>query len=348
MSSAQVKNKIQVVAGPRLIKSANAELMGSNSPHLLRHVRELNISRKSTIHFCSLPFTHLETLSIHTAALPESPEQLQPLLCSPNLRKLTLATFDGFSSCLHFLSLCPTVRDLRLSCKPDADHAGELRRRDLPLVLLEALFLKLEGTHSSPPQKLHASSLHPIDLSNLKALHIWEFSLVAWDTLPAEAHESIRILDINFSTNQLASEHPLLSSFENLVVLRLGLIEIGEPDVHRILASISKPHRIQRVIIGMSSDQAESYNHQECWRIDTILLSLALSRVAIEFEFEPTANNAEVLLRLLFPHLAAGSEPPSTESNMNGFSKKFSVVYSPAGVDEFWQRDLLSTWRIVE
>ncbi|KAK6984347.1 hypothetical protein R3P38DRAFT_3292430 [Favolaschia claudopus] len=121
------------------------------------------------------------------------------------------------------------------------------------LAKLPAIHLTSQAFDLSFPQK----DIHPLDLSNLKALVYYSMGSNHWGNLPLAAEKSIEFLDLGIMgepvSEQFKSLSPLsqqptagldLTRFKNLRIIRLAVVTNSWRSVVDTLATISPPHRI--------------------------------------------------------------------------------------------------------
>lgn len=195
-------NVVVVTAPPR--RYSRIEQTLRTSPHLMQYIHTLVLHRNSDVKinvfekFCTLPFTHVENISIShscTVTLP-SAIALQRLLCSPVLRRVAIeCEFDergAFSAMWNGCS--PTIRHLHLrSCDHMPHPAYLIPPRSSAPVVLESL--RLEGSTNVDAWLQHDHC--PFDFSRLAVLTLEiHASLPSWPRMAA-ALQSIEALDFS-------------------------------------------------------------------------------------------------------------------------------------------------------
>jgi hypothetical protein len=177
------------------------------SPHLLRHVRDLNIflivdsvvKLPSFMKFCDLPFTHVETISIFIRrdlgkGYSRGIRKLFSLPTPVSLR-LDAAIYD-VSSLAQIWEFCsPSIRhleliaDIELLDEPWAQIADFIPEVPIQLDSLRVVF-NSELDHID----VYPFALYPFDLSHLKALSIRDNTGVPWQRFN---FETIQLLDVD-------------------------------------------------------------------------------------------------------------------------------------------------------
>ncbi|KAJ7662662.1 hypothetical protein DFH06DRAFT_1325019 [Mycena polygramma] len=205
------------IAGrPRFTKRFRQTLL--TSPHLIRHVRRLQIQMNSrdvpTLSgICTLPFTHLHSLFI-TASYPlsESMEMaFQHLLRSPTLRCVRLRSI--FPEPAIFRECSPSIRDVELICigrKSFIDKDTSPIWHQRPTVPLQCLHL-LGYSDSLVHALMH--NLYPFDLSQLKSFKMNGSAEIPWRQFGpvVETIETLSLVSINPKTPLDFSVFPALN-----------------------------------------------------------------------------------------------------------------------------------------
>ncbi|KAK7046369.1 hypothetical protein R3P38DRAFT_3257736 [Favolaschia claudopus] len=304
----------------------------TDSPHLLHHVRELYIDEAelepSVIdRLCNVPFPNLDTLTVDVEDPKESAKQYQPLLSIPTMRTLSLITDDTFSSCVPFIALCPTLRHLSVTCESfdgdgedagqeedDEDAKSKKRLAKLPAIQLTSLAFDL-----SFPQK----DIHPLDLSNLKALVYYSMGSNHWGNLPLAAEKTIEFLDVELCPTGLD-----LTRFKNLRIVRLALVTNSWRSVVDTLATISPPHRIHTIVVNVGSDYDEP-QHAALERTLSALL-VASSALIVEFEVSPSAKEMAESIGKVLPIVVK--------------HQRFRIIYRSLEATHRWRTDVINSF----
>ncbi|KAK7000521.1 hypothetical protein R3P38DRAFT_3056004 [Favolaschia claudopus] len=306
----------------------------TESPHLLRHVRELFIEEDDgdpegvIARLCRLPFPRLETLIVGINHPLRWSETFRPILSLRTLRTLDLSTGGGFSPCVYFLTLCPSIQHLRLHCSGE-DEKTPVVPHTLPLVQLKSLSVYFSTeTYAEERHRLDPVGFYPFDLSKLKALAILTEYLVDLETLPNDARvASIQLLELNGLPSRRGVD---LWGFTNLKILCLPF-DHQLSNVCLTIATISTLPRLETVLFAMGTsllnfNRIERKSIQE---IDEIMSSLTNIPNPVQFEIRPTTLDAEKCLRAVFPLLVA--------------KNKFGIVYRSLDMEESWRRELIDT-----
>ncbi|KAK7000527.1 hypothetical protein R3P38DRAFT_3056041, partial [Favolaschia claudopus] len=300
----------------------------TESPHLLRHVRELFIEEDEgdpdgvIARLCLLPFPRLETLIVGIDHLPRWSETFRPILSLRTLRTLDLSMGGGISPCIYFLTLCPSIQHLRLRCSGE-DEKTPVVPHTLPLVQLKSLSVYFgTETYAEERHRLDPVGFYPFDLSKLKALAILTEYLVDLETLPNEARVGIQLLELSGSPSYRGVD---LSGFTNLKIICLAFAHQSS-SVARTVATISTLPCLQTVVFALGSSllNFNSIERKNIQEIDEIMSSLTNLPEPVQFEIHPTTLDVEKYLRALFPLLVA--------------KNKFAIVYRSPDMEESWRR----------
>ncbi|KAJ6613993.1 hypothetical protein B0H10DRAFT_2436192 [Mycena sp. CBHHK59/15] len=264
------------------------------SPHLIRHVRDLNMSltvdcitRNATFfEFCHLPFLHLESASIFLRRRlgHEFSMALQQLFSLPTLVYIKLDIWmENVSTFSDMWKRCsPTIRHLDLTTDIDLSRTPD---PDLDHV------------------QLYPWALYPFDLSHLKALSIRDDMGVPWERFHVQ---TVQVLDVNATTEEGVVD---LSLFPNLSHLRITPIESVPPMVLETLCTITPSHHIQTIMIDLGyevhcvEDDVDLGDETTCAPLDSKLCSLPMHLPpAVEFEVRLGSSTHEAA-RGFFPGL---------------------------------------------
>ncbi|KAJ7617656.1 hypothetical protein DFH06DRAFT_1237589 [Mycena polygramma] len=214
------------------------------SPHLIRYIRRLQLfttlrtgqQDSVLLQICNFPFTHLaEVATVYVGKTLPIPRVLafQQLLSLPTVRELKLKflprnppvdpqalgkILERCSPALRILDLCLS---LPMASAPSHAHSGAAR--------IALTSLKIHNRGHAIDQRL-GSLLHPVTLSNLKALWIAAPSQpIHWPELIPLVN-AIEILRIDLSSNHLSLE---LSALPKLDVFCIDIDSWGNLDIER-------------------------------------------------------------------------------------------------------------------
>ncbi|KAJ7876232.1 hypothetical protein B0H13DRAFT_1004725 [Mycena leptocephala] len=254
-------------------------------PHLLRLVQELILQPSNTdtektffTRICTLPFTHLETVSI--SAYRSDEMALQQLFSCPSVRRIKLnSAVEHWSFFEHIWERCsPTIRHLDLSSYIwiSVDPSSRIPERVAP-IQLHSLRLWFWGRSTDIQlDAVYSWAIYPFDLSHLKALSIRDTLGFPWKRCHTE---SVEILEV------WSMEYPIdLSAFPHLSLLRINLDASDMlPMVLGTLSTIAPSNCIHTISIVCSSP----LDTMECIQLDSKLTTLPMSYpFVVEFELD--------------------------------------------------------------
>jgi hypothetical protein len=210
-----------------------------NSPHLIRHVRglDLRLFRTSPDTFaaiCTFPFTHLRIVRVSSSAMSlQSALALQQLLSLPTLREVEVkCSFADPADFLQIWDRCsPHVKRLDFRCLQTTTKAfPSIPQRDSPPIRLETLHLDA----GAETQDWLNHPMCPFDCSGLKALSIRGLT----DMMTACTH-TLRFLDISVRIPFLSPRPSLIRLLEDPINNRPIFI----PET-RTLANVFAPEHV--------------------------------------------------------------------------------------------------------
>ncbi|KAJ7826926.1 hypothetical protein B0H13DRAFT_1917921 [Mycena leptocephala] len=265
------------------------------SPHLLRHVRHLEISLTvdsvvklaTFMKFRDLSFTHVETISIFIRRDPAKGysrgiRKLFSLLTPVSIR-LDVAIYDvsSFAQIWEFCS--PSILHLELIV--------DIELLDQPWAQVADFIPEVAFNRTSSDLDhidVYPFALHPFDLSHLKALSIRNNTGVPWQRFTLE---TIQLLDVDATTEEMEID---LALFPHLSLLRLTPVEVVPP----------------MIMIDLGRDQIYSGYHDidldgktGCALLDSKLLTLPMrDPPSVEFEVHLRSSEHEAV-KEFFPGL---------------------------------------------
>ncbi|KAK7053574.1 hypothetical protein R3P38DRAFT_1461635 [Favolaschia claudopus] len=229
-----------------------------SSPHLLTHVRELDLDtvhvpRKVLEQLSSLPFTNLRVLCLCVSGREASPSDAVLRLTSlPSLRYLRIRESGdqalALSASIQILEHCsPYLEHLDFfSSGMSAVQIGEKHARKLMPIKLKSARLFV-GEQAEHPDSLR--SLYPLDLSQIKALANVAGPSVPWHPIPKATLEVLEL----FFWDALSSIPCDISAYPALQTLRLAVEDVSIPTVALLISSISSSQKIRTILLVMGS-----------------------------------------------------------------------------------------------
>ncbi|KAK7020366.1 hypothetical protein R3P38DRAFT_3272190 [Favolaschia claudopus] len=295
----------------------------AESPHLVRYVRELQLGDRtatSTIKkLCSIPFTHLESLTLMMRRLKNYGTALKSLLGLRTLRYVSLNLDISFTRCVaHVLPhLSSSIEhldvcyDQRLPLKP-MDALGE----GVPMRLKSLGLTVIVKTITQTPQTLRSLGFYPFDISGLKAVAVSCLSPIQWDTIPTH---TLQVLDID----PMDEETPLdLSLFPALRNFRIKISPGLPPMVPATVAKVSQCQQLHTMaFVFWGNDLSDA----DCALFDSVIATSGLDVV----QFQTRARQDETVT------LSADRFPRSMARNM------LQVVADNREIDRWWQDRVL-------
>jgi hypothetical protein len=273
----------------------------TNFPHLLRLVHELALTPSDTeaektffTRICTLPFTHLDNVSI----LVSTPDAmaLQRLFSYPSIHRLKFGTvirdWSIFESILERCS--PTIRHLDLGGYISSFVGPPSRMLECVVpVQLHSLRLGFWGYNShSRNANVFSGTLYPFDLSHVKALSIRDFlgkcflsKLLRFSTF-GKRYEPHVCSAVSLANNPVKRNTIDLVSFPNLSRLRMTFAAYALPAVLATLSTITSLHRIYMISIFCT----DGLDRTQCVELDSKLSTLRMSHPCT-FEFEITSDS---------------------------------------------------------
>ncbi|KAJ6607633.1 hypothetical protein B0H10DRAFT_1956074 [Mycena sp. CBHHK59/15] len=279
-----------------------------SSPHLIRHVRELELKRgyhmqaltQTTVkRICNLPFTDLNSVTLFMEESISGPEalELQQLFSLPSLRYVRLRTdiTDPSTFAEIWIRCSASIQHLDLTAS-FANFAPapppSLRRNPTRLASLRLMFL---GGRQCNQEELYFWALHPFDLSHLKALSAHHEGGVLWSAFAAA---KIQYLDLDTAFSPKIADGALdLSMFPSLSFLRISPVDCRAPALLAAMSTVTASHHIGTIAIDLGSFVLRGLIRNgtgygllgmtECIQFDSTISTLPMSQMpTVEFEVD--------------------------------------------------------------
>ncbi|KAJ7124192.1 hypothetical protein C8R44DRAFT_980594 [Mycena epipterygia] len=241
------------------------------SPHLIRHVRLLDISNhevstKTFLAICNFPFTHLEGASVQLDfPNPSSTLAVQQLLSLSTLRRMQIICGRDLPDLWQIWDRCShSLRHLDLGYHPTSSPDFRPAKHSSSSIRLESLKLRVEP--SVPlPLSVHTAT----EFLGSKTF--------------APTLQTIQILDL--------TKPPLdMSSFPSFILLRIFVLPKSFPWVSATLSTFMASARIPKIIL-----LGNYYDNIPAHQIDSTLFGVPGSPI-VEFErFTPHREITEDL-----------------------------------------------------
>ncbi|KAJ7144172.1 hypothetical protein C8R44DRAFT_865143 [Mycena epipterygia] len=200
-----------------------------SSPHLIRHVRQLDInalvtSARTFRAICDFPFTHVDEVSLIFELTPSLVAPLQQLLSAPTLRRVQInGHLRELSAFWHMWDQCSAgLRHIEMSSRereiPDALRPTHPGRSPIHV---ESLRIEI----SDGVRDWLTDPVCPLDFSGLKILSLFTSTELLGSPNFMRARSTIEILDFDAHWDKPTID---VSSFPNLRLLRIS-INLGLP-----------------------------------------------------------------------------------------------------------------------
>ncbi|KAJ7171496.1 hypothetical protein C8R46DRAFT_1263057 [Mycena filopes] len=297
----------QLFRAPRITSHSNTVAQNSaawasfedtlgQSPHLIRHIRDLNIHLnaediETLSAICRFPFTNLASFHIYQIGTFSATHAtaLRRLVGLPSLHRVGInCSFADGAAFLEIWDDCPPrLEHLELCCRQRWPPVLSPDPRSIPhrrsLIAVESLRM------FSPETYRLACRQDIFDLSRLRILRIGHQAHIPWcEFAPRILH--IEVLDLVVEARLSAPDHAMnldLSAFPNLSSLRLEVPHCIPPVALKslqLLSSLGSSSALRRISICCASFEEDGL----CEWLDRTVASLPLEHLPmLELETRP-------------------------------------------------------------